>query len=334
MPLMNSLIISWMLGVPLAAQTPPSEAPPPATAPASPEAGEPPTADNAIQAAPETEAPPPAETPPELERDPIRRLLNQLNALRDELYMTRQQLAEAVLRGASAQRELDELSQFLLDHEQFGNDFSKYKAVKEIAEKEARQREANAAKQKHEAERAERDAKLKELRAQRAVRDALSQKTARYRRNGFSPLGLDVYSGKWAFYYSTTDSTQSRIDYQPGVGNYVRLYPGKTIDYGTMTISGSVINGSDQVRNIGVAIAFFDENGNQVGHETVQVNNARPDVPYPFTSKINMALDRAFDSSSTYVLYADPIEDAEAPGAANTSVGATTAPAQKDGDSK
>jgi hypothetical protein len=36
--------------------------------------------------------------------------------------------------------------------------------------------------------------------------------------------------------------------------------------------------------------------------------SARPDVPYPFTSKIDMALNRAFDSSSIYVLYADPVQ--------------------------
>jgi hypothetical protein len=45
-----------------------------------------------------------------------------------------------------------------------------------------------------------------------------------------------------------------------------------------------------------------------VGHETIQVANARPDVPYPFTAEVKMALNRPFDSSSAYVLYADPIE--------------------------
>jgi hypothetical protein len=75
-----------------------------------------------------------------------------------------------------------------------------------------------------------------------------------------------------------------------------------------MTISGSVLNAAPEARNIGVAITFFDESGNQVGSEIVQINNARPDVPYPFTSTVQMALCRAFSSSSTYVLYADPVE--------------------------
>ena len=64
---------------------------------------------------------------------------------------------------------------------------------------------------------------------------------------------------------------------------------------------------------IGIAITFFDDNGNQVGSEIIHVNNARPDVPYPFTSTIDMALNRAFSSSSTYVLYADPAEVIEEP---------------------
>ena len=75
-----------------------------------------------------------------------------------------------------------------------------------------------------------------------------------------------------------------------------------------MTISGSVLNAADEVRNVGVAITFFDENGNQVGSETIQINNARPNVPYPFTSTLTMALNRPFSSSTTYVLYADSAE--------------------------
>jgi hypothetical protein len=75
-----------------------------------------------------------------------------------------------------------------------------------------------------------------------------------------------------------------------------------------MTISGSVLNAADDVRDMGVAITFFDDNGNQVGHEIVQIKNARPNVPYPFTSRLDMALNRAFTSSSIYVLYSDPVE--------------------------
>mgnify|MGYP001999636056 CR=1 FL=1 len=41
------------------------------------------------------------------------------------------------------------------------------------------------------------------------------------------------------------------------------------------------------------------------GAEIVEIQNARPNVPYPFTKKIDMALNRPFASHSTYVLYAD-----------------------------
>ena len=81
------------------------------------------------------------------------------------------------------------------------------------------------------------------------------------------------------------------------------------IDYSSMTISGSILNALSDVRNIGIAVTFFDENDNQVGGEIIQINNARPDVPYPFTSTVAMALDRPFSSSSTYVLYADAIAE-------------------------
>jgi hypothetical protein len=68
------------------------------------------------------------------------------------------------------------------------------------------------------------------------------------------------------------------------------------------------MSAAEDVRNIGIALVFFDAAGNQVGHETVQVENARPEVPYPFTSTIGMASDRPFASSSQYVLYSDPVE--------------------------
>ena len=80
-----------------------------------------------------------------------------------------------------------------------------------------------------------------------------------------------------------------------------------------MTISGTVVNGSGKLRNIGVAITFFDESGIQVGGEIIKINNARPDVPYPFTTTLRMALNRPYSSSSSYVLYADQVVDERPP---------------------
>jgi hypothetical protein len=161
----------------------------------------------------------------------------------------------------------------------------------------------------YEIERAQREARWRAIRAQKLQRDAFEALVQRYRNAGFSPVGLDVYSGKMAFYYGTKDLSGNQVEYNVDIGTYLSpIGPLAELDYSRMTISGSIINGADAVRDIGVAITFFDDNGNQVGHETVQIKNARPDVPYPFTSKIDMALNRAFDSSSIYVLYADPVQ--------------------------
>ena len=244
------------------------------------------------------------------EFEPVKILLDEIALLREEMFQLRQQLADARMQATQAQRELEEMRQFIADHHQYGKDFDEYRAVKEIAEREDRRREAEAARERREAEKADRQARLAAARSIKAQRDAENVRLARYRRNGFTPVGLEVYAGKMAFYYDTADnSSQVYVDYDWRIGRYLRpIDTGLTIDYSQMTISGSLLNAAEEVRNIGVAITFFDENGNQVGHETVRVNNARPDVPYPFTSKINMALNREFDSSSIYVLFADPID--------------------------
>lgn len=244
------------------------------------------------------------------ETEAIKALMEEVKQLRDELQQVRAQLAAVKLTSTQAERELAELRQFVRDHREYGDDFARYQGVVEVTEREARQRAAEEARNRRDAEKAMRDARRRDAVAVRAAQNAKSDEVARYRRSGFSPLGLDVFSSKMAFFYETKDSQRTRVDYDPLLGNYLRPYPTTTeVDYSNMTISGSVLNAGDGVRNIGVAITFFDENGNQVGHEIVQVNNARPDVPYPFTSTLEMALNRPFDSSSIYVLYADPADE-------------------------
>ena len=163
-----------------------------------------------------------------------------------------------------------------------------------------------------EQERAARRERFEAAREQRQAERAEQERLRRYRDAGFSSIGLDVFAGRTAFYYNTIETNPVRIDWDPLIGEYYRPYGPRTrIDFSAMTVSGSVLNAAEAVRNIGIAVTFFDENGNQVGGEIIQINNARPDVPYPFTAKVEMALDRPFDSSSTYVLYADPIESGE-----------------------
>ncbi len=276
-----------------------------------------------LLAAPAAAAPPgdepSAERPAEVvEQNPIELLLGEIDRLFEELTHVRRELAQVKLASLQSKRELDELLQFMRDRREYGQDFERYKAVRAVAEKEARQRQAEVNRQRREIEKAERRAGRQAARSQRAQQRAEAQRVERYRKSGFSPLGLDVFVGKMAFYYESDDNVPYRFDYQAGFGHYLRFYPPHSfypprtqLDYSSMTISGSVLNAADEVRNMGIAIAFFDESGNQVGGETVQINNARSDVPYPFTATLEMALNRPFSSSSIYVLYADPADETE-----------------------
>ncbi len=269
-----------------------------------------------VQDAPEGQA---AEQPP-LERaaavppidddaatTPETRMWREVGALLDELHRLRLQLAQVRLELDEVRRERDELRQFIQDNEELGQDFEQYRAVREIAEREQRQRELEAARERREVERAERLARVEQMRAIREQQREEAQRVRQYRDAGFVALGLDVYVSRVSYHYPTQDHT-ARLRFEPSIGWYHRYYRTDEIDFSRMTISGAVVNAAEVTRNIGVAIAFFDGNGVQVGQETIQINNARPDVPYPFTSEITMALDRPFSSSTSYVLYADPID--------------------------
>lgn len=238
----------------------------------------------------------------------VKQLLDEFNRQQIEIEVLRAELAEAQMNASRATRDLADLQKFIEDYQQLGEAYEEYQGVRDIAERETRAREAAKARKRYDEIKAQRRQRYEEARAASNQRRAEQSRLDRYRKSGFSPLGLDVYASRISFFYSTKDATKTRIDYQSGFGHYLRLYPAYDIDYSKMTVSGSILNASADMRNIGVAITFFDENGNQVGHEIIQVNNARPDVPYPFTSNIDMALNRAFDSSSTYVLFADVVE--------------------------
>ncbi len=280
-------------------------------APAQEDPGPPPpqevAEDEAEPSRPEPE--PAADTRPQ---DPLRILLAEIDRLHDVLDAKRVELAEMQLEVLETRRDLQELRQFIRDNETLGRDFEQYRTVKAVAERDARRKQAVKARERRAIEKAEHAAQMQVVRAEREKSQAEFNRLKHYREAGFSPLGFDVYLADISFNYSATDGgAPARIDWDFRMGHYVRLYPyaaGREIDFTAMTLSGSVLNASQEVRNIGVAVAFFDENGSQVGGEIIQINNARPDVPYPFTATIAMALNRAFTSASTYVLYADPVE--------------------------
>ena len=217
--------------------------------------------------------------------------------LREELAVTRSELA-------NTQRELDELRQFILDHETFGADYQEYARIRSIAEHETKRRAARERRTRLESERADRKERYEQKRAEETAERLQKVQQEHYAKAGFTNIGLDVYHGRSAYFYAPRDSTQAPVSYQPTPnGTSVN----SEIDYSQMTISGSVLNAAPDIRDIGVAFTFFDEHGNQVGAEIVQLKNARPNVPYPFTAKLQMALNRPFTSSSSYVLYADAI---------------------------
>jgi hypothetical protein len=246
--------------------------------------------------------------------DSIKALVEKIDSLEAEVLALRAELARAQVDAAAARREADELRQFIQDHHDLGAAFGQYTLVKQAAEREARRRRTDEARAEREADR---EARQQAANERRAREQADQEKAERYRGAGLTPIGLDVFAGKMAYYYRGKDQVAFDIDYDPILGiRYPRPYTRSEIDYSSMTISGSVVNGADEARNIGIAVVFFDEKGSQVGGQIVQVNNARKDVPYPFTTTVSMALNRAFSSSTVYVLYADAAAAAPpAPGA-------------------
>ncbi|MHC4948011.1 MAG: hypothetical protein ACYTG1_07090, partial [Planctomycetota bacterium] len=273
-------------------------------------AAAPPAPDAPVPAPAATTAPdptPPAEPPPPRTRsERLRAEVTRLHAIIGDL---RRELAEAELRAVDAQRELAELRAFIADHHELGRDYEAYRGVRAVAEQAEAERRRDERRAALEQRKADRAARIEAARAARASARAEADRLDRYDRLGFSPVGLDVFVSRNAYSYQTRGVTPSRIDWAPGFGHYLRLYhPTLDVDFSSMTISGSVLNAAEHVRHVGIAIAFFDEAGNQVGHEMIRVDNARPDVPYPYTSTIAMALDRPFTSSTIYVLYADPVE--------------------------
>lgn len=240
-----------------------------------------------------------------VERAQIEALLDELERLRDANAELQRQIANLKLEHSQERRELQELRQFIEDRREFGDDFEQYRQVKEIAQREERRRQFEAMQRQREEEARQRQQQGGERDAQKAEEERL----AAYRRAGFAPVGFDVFLGKMGYFYGTQGQSNVGIEYEPGIGLfYEPVNVPRRIDYSRMKLSGAVLNASNEVRNIGVAIAFFDAAGNQIGAETVQIQNARPNVPYPFTATLDMASGQAFASSSQWVLFADPVE--------------------------
>jgi len=235
-------------------------------------------------------------------------LIREAKQLLDELHRLRQELADARLAKAEMQRELEEMRQFIEDHHEYGQDFEEYQRIRAIKRREQQERERREARDRYERERQQRMQRQEAVREARLERRAADRRDREFRRHGFEPIGMDVYVGRMAYQYRIRDTLRTRITYDPFFGFFTQRDYRDRIDFTEMILSGAILHVSDEVLNIGVAITFFDGSGNQVGHEIVQINNARPEVPYPFTSTVSMALNRPFTTSSSYVLFADPVD--------------------------
>ncbi len=206
-------------------------------------------------------------------------------------------------------KELETLQAFVRDHAQFGDDFASYETV--IAETQKLTRAKNALKRQQ--AQFERDRhresirKKKEEERQRKLKAKSANK--RLEKLGFTPVGDDVYLSKSAYAYAMRNVPEQRVFYQPSptgeVQQLTTVENREEIDYTKMTISGSLLNADAVTRNIGVAFVFRDAHGNQIGQETVVIENARPEVPYPFTGELVMASDQPFSSMTSWVLFAD-----------------------------
>jgi len=225
--------------------------------------------------------------------------------LREQIDYLQTKLAQARLDLRKTSAQLEELRQFIKDHHELGEDFEQYQKIKELKQRELKLKQQKAAKEQREQQQAEKKARKQAVQKRRTAQQRVQQ----YRKAGFTPLGMDVFTSRMGFSYYTSGNQPRLIDYDPhDIDDPFEFAPTSNIDYTRMTISGSVLNAAQDVRHVGVAITFFDRHGNQIGHEIVQINNARPNVPYPFTSTIDMAANQPFASSSTYVLYADPAQ--------------------------
>jgi hypothetical protein len=226
-------------------------------------------------------------------------------------------------------QQADELRRFVEDHEQFGDDFASYRGVVVETQRLTSAQQAIKRQQKQfERNRRQEEARAKQ-KADAAAKKVIKEANQKMAKLGFSPIGNDVFLSKSAYAYPSQTVSDQKVYFQPGPSGEMQpmtsIGSREEIDYTKMTISGSLLNGATITRNIGVAFVFRDQHGNQIGQETVIIENARPDVPYPFTGELVMASDQPFSSMTSWVLFADTAPPASVTTPANQPVPSTPA---------
>lgn len=235
-----------------------------------------------------------------------------------ELIRIRHQLGTLNAEVAQLKAELAELRSFVKDHDTYGDDFASYARVVQETKRQTQIQARMEQERRRLEQQASQQAQKRADRASDAAAATARAAAKRLRDMGFTPVGQDVWLSKSAYAYAIKDVPNETVHYRPGFnGSLQRTVTTETeqaIDYSKMTISGSLLNAAAVTRNIGVAFVFRDAHGNQVGQETVVIENARPGVPYPFTGELTMASqDRPFASTTNWVLFADEIVTAAPP---------------------
>lgn len=226
----------------------------------------------------------------------------------------RHRIADLEVRVAKMMAQLEDMQTFVLDHDRYGTDFSQYQQVRAEAQREARRRAAleHLARRELERQQQEEAKAKKEAEQQLGTPGKGLQQTLQTM--NFGHIGQDVWRSRAAYHYEVVNSPGETVSFRPSPFGRTRVTEyQKELNWSAMTISGSLLNAAKETRNIGIAVAFFDEHGNQIGAETIVVKHARPGVPYPFTQKLDMAANKPFASETAWVLFADPMSPAVAP---------------------
>lgn len=232
-----------------------------------------------------------------------------------DLRALRNRVADMEIQLDQLRAQVIEMQAFVLDHDRYGSDFTQYQLVREEAQREARRREALERRARRElAQQQQQEARARQE-AERQLGAPGKDLKKTLQTMNFGHLGQEVWRSRAAYHYAVVDRPGETVTYRPSPfgGTRVVTEHEKELDWSEMTISGSLLNAAEATRNIGIAVAFFDEHGNQIGAETIVVKNARPGVPYPFTQTLDMAANKPFASDTAWVLFADPITTATAP---------------------
>ncbi|MFG0330593.1 MAG: FxLYD domain-containing protein [Phycisphaerales bacterium] len=250
----------------------------------------------------------------ELSQRTIDELIGVIERLSREARELRRENAQLKLELQSVTGKYSELEQFIQDHDTYGPAYDQYQLF--VAKREQEERARRAA--EREAEREARRQRMIELREEReaarddaAPDDPLAERAAILRRAGYTRIGDAVFVDEMGTTYRTT--TEREVRYSPLLGIYY-TDEDEVVDFGELTISGSLVHVGDELHNLSIAVAFYNAQGGQIGQTTVRVNGARPGVPYPFTSELKMASEQPFARYSAWVLSYEPVAAAPADG--------------------